>query len=768
METGPEHNGLDRSGFEVVHHPVPRKDAHPKVSGQAIYTADVFVPNMAFAKLLRSPVAHARIRSIDASAALQRPGIVGIVTGADLAQLHSPRYGHAIQDHPVLAIDKVRYVGEPVAAIIAEDEATAQEAIDDVVVDYEELPPVLTAEEALVPDAALVHEVGYSAGVSPGHVEVNTEARRTNICQENHVRWGDIDAAFARAAHVIEADYVYPMTFAYPMEPYVAIADYSVDGLTIHSCAQHPYIVRHDVANVFGLPLNRVRLISPYIGGGYGAKSYTKIEPLTAVCSWKVGRPVRLQLTVEESILTTRADDSRVHVRTAVDAKGKLLARQATVYLNTGAYAENSPLVCSKTAIRILGPYVYEAVDITSYAVYTNTCPASSYRGFGINQVGLAAEGQINELAHELGREPIDFRLQNLADSGQRFFPKMRPLTADVKGDVRKLAQALRWDTPLPPKHGRGMGILVTDAGAQPVGRSEVRVHGDGSVTVLSGSAEMGQGSKTVLGQIAAEEFGVPLENVRVIQSDTAMAPFARSTGADRTTTLEGRTVLGACVEAKEQIRMMAADIWETAPEDIVLERTGVMSEGRRMTWGQAIGKYFSLADMEVTGRAHIRQKDEFAEVPPWWEPCVAAVEVSVDSATGQVRVEKLVTLADVGLAINPATTEGQDLGSATMGMGVALGEELVYDGQQLANGNILSYRVPRFGDMPGAITSLLVENRDGIGPYGAKGIGDGPTSVMCAAISEAIYQAVGVRLREAPFTPERVWRALQAVAEVP
>jgi CO/xanthine dehydrogenase Mo-binding subunit len=369
----------------------------------------------------------------------------------------------------------------------------------------------------------------------------------------------------------------------------------------------------------------------------------------------------------------------------------------------------------------------------------------------------------MNELARELGRDAIDFRLQSLADSGERFFPKMRPLTADVKGDVKKLAQALGWGRPLPPNHGRGMGILVTDAGAQPVGRSEVRVHGDGSVTVLSGSAEMGQGSKTVLGQIAAEEFGVPLTDVRVIQSDTAMAPFARSTGADRTTTLEGRTVLGACLEAKEQIRQMAADIWETAPEDIALEPTGVMSEGRKMTWGQVIGAYFSLADMEVTGRAHIRQKDEFAEVPPWWEPCMAGVEVEVDPGTGRIRVHKLVTLADIGLAINPSTSEGQDLGSATMGMGVALGEELVYDGQQLANGSMLEYRVPRFQDMPPEVTSLLVENRDGIGPYGAKGIGDGPTSVMCAAIGEAIYEAVGVRLHQAPFTPERVWRAIQA-----
>jgi CO/xanthine dehydrogenase Mo-binding subunit len=212
----------------------------------------------------------------------------------------------------------------------------------------------------------------------------------------------------------------------------------------------------------------------------------------------------------------------------------------------------------------------------------------------------------------------------------------------------------------------------------------------------------------------------------------------------------------------------MAADIWEAAAEDIALDRYGVISEGRRMSWGEVIGRYFSLSDMEVTGRAHIRQKDEFAELPPWWEPCAAAVEVAVDPDTCKVRVVKLATLADVGLAINPATAEGQDLGSATMGMGVALGEQLVYEGQQLANGNMLDYRVPRFSDLPREVVGLLAENRDGIGPYGSKGIGDGPTSVMCAAIAEGIYQAVGVRLYEAPFTPDRIWRALRTANSHP
>ncbi len=761
-DAGTDSTMPDELGFHVVHHSVPRKDGVPKLTGQAIYTADIHPPRMAHAKLLRSPLAHARITSIDVSAALERPGVIAVVTGDDLRSLNSATYGHAIKDHPVLAMEKVRYIGEPVAAVVAEDEITAQEALDDILVEYDELTAVITAEDALADEAPLVHERSYEAGVSPGHVEVDTSKKRSNVCQENHVRWGDVDAAFARAATVIKGDYVYPMTFAYPMEPYVSIADYTEEGLTVHSCGQHLYMVRHDVAEVFGLPLNRVRMVTPLIGGGYGAKSYTKIEPLAAVCSWKAQRPVRLQLSVEESILTTRADDARVHIETAVDANGKLLARRAVIYMNTGAYAENSPLVSSKAAIRILGPYVYEAVDITSYAVYTNTCPASSYRGFGISQIGLPAEGQMNELADLLGEDPLQFRLKNLADSGQRFFPKKRPLTADAKGDITKAAEAIGWSDPLPPNHGRGLAILVTDAGAVPVGRSEVRVHGDGSVTVYSGSTEMGQGSKTVLAQIAAEEFGASLDQVRVMQSDTALVPFARSTGADRTTTLEGRTVLQACVEAKEQIRAMAADIWEASVDDVVMERTGVMSEGRRMTWGEVIGTYFDLPDMEVTGRAHIRQKDEFAELPPWWEPAVAAVEVEVNPDTGKVTLKKLATVADVGLAINPAMSEGQDLGSATMGMGVALGEELVYDGQQLANGSILDYRVPRFSDLPPEVHGILVENQDGIGPYGAKGIGDGPTSAMCAAIANGIHQVTGVWLHEAPFTPERVWRATQ------
>ncbi|MHB8621428.1 MAG: xanthine dehydrogenase family protein molybdopterin-binding subunit, partial [Chloroflexota bacterium] len=544
---------------------------------------------------------------------------------------------------------------------------------------------------------------------------------------------------------------------------YVALADFTDDMLTVHSCAQHLYIVRHDVAEVFGLPLNRVRIITPFIGGGYGSKSYTKIEPLTAVCSWKVRRPVRLQLTIEEAILTTRADDSRVHLRTALDENGRVIGRQGTVYMNTGAYAENSPLVSNKAAVRLVGPYAYEAVDISSYAVYTNTCPASSYRGFGVSQVTLAGEVQMDELASSIGMDAVEFKRKNLAESGQRFFPKKRGLTADLKGDVEKLAAAIGWGKPLPKNRGRGIAVAVSDGGAQPVGRSEVRFHGDGSLTVMTGATEMGQGSRTVLAQIAAEEFGVSMDKVQVVQSDTGITPFARSTGAARTTTLEGLTVQGACREAKEQLREMAAELWEALAEDIRMEPQGVvLDEVRRMGWSEIIGAYFKISDMEVIGRSAIRETGDLAELPPFWEPSITGVEVEVDPDTGRITLHKLVTVCDVGLAINPELCDGQDNGSAVMGLGVALGEELIFDGQQLANASMLDYRVPRFSDVPEEFHSILVENRDGIGPYGAKGIGDGPTSTMCAAISNAVFQATGVRLHQAPFTPERVWRAMQ------
>jgi CO/xanthine dehydrogenase Mo-binding subunit len=753
----------DAKNFAVVNHSVPRADGVAKVTGTATYASDITLERMAWAKLLRSPFAHAKILSIDVSEAKRQPGVIDVLTGNNLGPLH-PYYGHAVKDHPLLAIGKVRFVGEPVAAVIAEDELSAQEALDKIKVDYEELTPVLDVKNALAPGAVLVHGTDYLGGAFRGFDDFTDFPGSTkNICQDVHVEWGDVDAAFASATHIVEGEFYFPMVYAYAMEPYVAVADYDPNGqLTVYSSAQHPFMVRHDLAEVFDLPLNSVRVIVPYVGGGFGSKSYTKIEPLTAACSWKVSRPVKLQLNVEEAFLTTRSDDARVYIRTAADRNGKLVAKHATIHLNTGAYAENSPMVCRKAANRIVGPYRFPNVKIDCLAIYTNTVPASSYRGLGAAQITFPVESQMDELALKIGCDPQEFRLRNLAHSGESIHPGLRPIDADVPGDVRIAHEVLLSNGPLAPKHGRSVCCSCSDAGAHPVTLAMVQVYADGSVSVLSGSTEIGQGSHTVLAQIAAEEMGVPLEKVKVLGTDTAVMLFERSTGASRTTTLMGRAVMEACREAIAQCKSMAAEILSVPASELIEERGGIRHGKEWLTWPEIMERYFQMEGCSIIGRAYLRRAGPFKSVPIFWEIGVVGTEIALDEETGKISLDTLVTVGDVGLAIHPAMTESQDLGAATMGLGVGLFEELIYDGQQLMNGTMLEYRVPRFSDLARRVELKLVQNQDGVGPYGAKGGGEGSVNPIGACLANALYQAAGVRIRSLPLTPERVWKALQ------
>ncbi|MGZ8485308.1 MAG: xanthine dehydrogenase family protein molybdopterin-binding subunit, partial [Candidatus Binatia bacterium] len=531
--------------FHIVNHSIPRRDGRVKVTGKAQYVADLRLIGMAYAKVLRSPVAHAKIISIDKSKAEAHPGVYCVVTGYDLDGLN-PYFGHAVKDHPLLAIDKVRYTGEPVAAVVAVDERTAFEALEFIDVKYEELKGIFTPQQALAKDAPLLHERKFEAGALRGFEGEVTAGKGTNICQTHKIQWGDVDKAFKEAAAVVEGDYYFPMTYAYAMEPYVAIADVSDQGVNVYSSAQHPFMVRHDLKAIFNLPVSKVRLIVPFVGGGYGSKSYTKVEPLVAACSWKAKRPVKLQLTVEEAMLTTRSDDAYTWMRTAVDKNGKIIARQAKIMMNTGAYAENSPLVVEKSTNRCVGPYAIANVLIENMSLYTNTVPASSYRGFGCAQVTLPGESQIDELAAKIGKDPYQFRLENAAKPGEEFFPGMRPFDGTLKQDLDTAAKAIGWGTPLAKGHGRTVAVSGSDAGAYPLTSTAVRVHADGSATIMTGSTELGQGSHTVLPQIAAEELGIAYDQVNVVSSDTAITPYDRSTGASRTTTLMGSAVMEA------------------------------------------------------------------------------------------------------------------------------------------------------------------------------------------------------------------------------
>lgn len=738
---------------------VPRRDGIAKVTGAARFTTDLSVPGMAWAKIVRSPYPHARIRSVDTSAARVLPGVIAAVSAADLADVEL-YYGHALADHPLIADGVVRYAGEAVVGIVAEDAATADEAAALVLVDYEPLPLVTTVEAALADGAPVLHEREAAQRPHRGFEE-EIERDHPNVCSSSTQKWGDIDEAFAAADLVVEGDFRYPISYAYAMEPYTAIAEWSDGGLTVWSSCQHPFMVREDLARCFALPLSRVRVIVPYVGGGYGSKSYTKIEPLTAALALRAGRPVKLALSIDESILTTRGDGAAIHIASAFDADGRLRGRRAEISLNTGAYAENSPLVGRKAANRISGPYRIPAVEVTCRVIYTNTAPASSFRGFGAPQGNFAAESQMDEAAERLGLDPLVIRLKNVVEPGEALWPKVRGLDADLNADLCLAAEALDWWMPPAAGRGRGIAISASDAGSEPVSTSIVRVQADGSVTVTVGSTEIGQGSSTVLAQIAAAEMGVPLDRVQLLQSDTSAVSYDRSTGASRTTTIVGLAIQSAAADARAQLLDAARDALANGGT-VEPASDGVLVDGVHHDWGAVVRAWFAGAGGEIVGRGYVRRAGTTQAMPPFWEIGCVGAEVSVDESTGQIRVEHLVTVGDVGCAINPQLVESQDVGAAIMGLGMAMSEELVYtaDGN-LLSGNLVEYRVPRAGDIP-RFTTILAERGDGVGVYGAKGGGEGSLNPVAAALANAVQRATGVRLREAPFTPERVWRALQ------
>jgi CO/xanthine dehydrogenase Mo-binding subunit len=739
---------------------VPRRDGVAKVTGAATYATDVMLPGLAHAKILRSPYPHARIRSIDKTAARAHPGVIAVVSADDLADVELV-YGHALADHPLIAVDKVRYAGEPVVGVVAEDAVTAEEALALVEVEYEPLPWLTDVRAALAPDAPIIHE---KPGEQRAHRGFEEDIERThpNVCSTSRQQWGDVDAAFAAADLVVEGEFRYPRCYAYAMEPYTTVASWSEGRLTVWTSCQHPYMVRDDLAHCFRLSLSAVRVVVPYVGGGYGSKSYTKIEPLTSALALRAGRPVRLALSVEEAILTTRGDAADIRIASAFDREGHLLGRRAEVLLDTGGYAENSPLVARKAANRLGGPYRIPALDVRSSAVYTNTAPASSFRGFGAPQVVFAGESQMDEAAERLHLDPLELRRRNVLRRGERGWPKVRGIDADVGADIELAAEELDWAADSAAGRGKAVCVSASDAGSEPVTTAVLRVHADGSVTVMAGSTEIGQGSSTVLAQIAAGEMSVPLERVNLVQSDTANVSYDRSTGASRTTTLMGLAIQRAAQDARAQLVRWAEESLAPDGPTVIEEADGVSIGGRHHDWGALVRAWFGGASGEVVGRGYLRRAGATEEMPPFWEVGCVGVEASVDEETGEIHLERLVTVGDVGAAINPQLVESQDIGAAVMGLGMAMREELVYEDGNLINGNLFDYRVPRAADIP-PLRTVLVERGDGVGTYGAKGGGEGALNPVAPAIANAVYRAAGIRLREAPFTPERVWRALQA-----
>jgi CO/xanthine dehydrogenase Mo-binding subunit len=742
-----------------------RVDAEEKVTGRARFTGDLVVPGMLHGKILRSPVPHARIERIDASRAESLPGVTAVLTGRDILDLPNPLYGHAIRDRPILAVDVVRFVGEPVAAVAAEDVATALEALDLIEVEYADLPLVDTLDKALAPDAPRLHDVdSLQLGLFHG---LGGFRPYDNVCYYHTIRQADegLEAAFERAEIVVEDDYTFPAVYQYAMEPHTVVAAWGRDSITVWASCQHPYLVRAELADLFELAASRVRVIVSYLGGGFGSKSYTKLEPLTVALARKAGHPVRIALSVEEAMVTTRRHNMKCRMRTAATAEGRLVARQVRLWLDTGAYADNGPRVVATAADAAPGPYRWEHVAVDAWGVYTNRPPAGSYRAFGATHLQWIGESQVDEVARRAALDALTIRERNLLRPGQPVRPGGKPLDADLVGDVRKLAEALDWTAPKPPGVGRGISVGLLAAGAHPVSSAILRLEADGRATLLVSSTEMGQGVRTVLGQLVAQELALPLDRIHVPGADTWMTPYDRSTGASRSTTLAGTAVQRAALDVREQLLHLAAQIWGVEPDQIGLRQAAVWWGDESMSYPELFRRHFGLSGGELVGRGRVQpegSEGSYAAGPYFWEVCVGGVELEVDRETGRVHVRRLVSVADVGQAVNPQLIKAQEMGATLQGLGNALFEEMIFSDGQLLNGTLLDYHVPTTEDMPQAFTSVLAENEDGPGPYGLKGVGEGALAAVPAAIANALAD-LGIHMTEMPFTPERVWRAMQA-----
>jgi len=732
-----------------------RVGGRERVTGEQRFVGDVRLNNALHVKLVTLDCARARILGVETADAERVPGLRAVITAADLPD-PMPRFGPVYQDRPVLAAGETKFHGEPVAAVAAETEEAAEEAAARVRVRFEELPAVLTVEQALDPAAPLVQEPCLREG----------PLATTNTLRTWQFGWGDVDAATAPC--VVENTYTFPMVTHFAIEPHVFMASADHDGITVWSAIQHPYMLQSGIAKLLGLPIAKVRVVAPDPGGAFGGKQHAKFEPLIAFLALRTRRPVRLALTLAQTFQAVRRAAYTVRMRTGFAADGTICFQDVDTNCLLGAYADIGVRVVSKSTYLMCGPYRVPDARVHVRALLSHTPPATAFRGFGTPQVAWAVESQMDEGARQLGIDRLEIRLRNLAHRGEDVVLGDKPADGDWHQSLRKAADAINWGSPLPANRGRGIGVGVKSSATTGASYAIVRLHMDGSATVMAGTSDMGQGARTVLSQIAAEELGLALDGVHVVMGDTGMAPFDLQTSASRSTVFMGTAVAQACRDVKRQLGEMATNAFGAGADEVEVEvnRGTVRVNGRELSFPHLLLEGFGGVRGEVIGVGSRRGETDTSHplggAPSFYEFNCTAVEVEVDTETGELLVVKHVSVADVGKALNPAHVEGQDEGAAIMGLGHTLMEQLIFDEHGcIVNLGALDYRIPTTKDVPLELHSLLVENEDGPGPYGAKGAGEGGLFAVSPAVASAVTEAAGVVLRDLPLTPERVWRAL-------
>ena len=725
-----------------------------RVSGLQEYVADIRLPDVLEAKLVTVDCARARIISIDTSAAMQVPGVRLVMTASDLPE-PMPRFGPQQEDRPVIATGETKYHGDPVAIVAAETKDAATEAARLVRVEYEELPAVFTVAAALDPAAPLVQDPS---------LRPKDPLASTNVLHEHRVGWGDLDAVHADL--VVENSYSFPIVTHFAIEPHAFMAAPDGDGIAIWSSIQHPNWLQKIISKLLSLPLSKVRVYAPDPGGGFGGKQHTKYEPLVAFAALKTGRPVRLILTLEETFQAVRRAACEIHVRTGLNSDGKLVFQDIKADYLIGAYADIADRVVGKGSYPAAGPYNVPAVRILARSILSHTVPSTAFRGFGNPQVNWAVESNLDEGARALGMDRLDIRLRNLARKGDAFIPFDTPADGDWDQTVRRAAELIGWDRPPAPGRGRGIAVGIKSGPTTGLSYSTVRLLGDGSVVVFAGTSDMGQGARTVFAQIAAQELGAPLDWVTVVMGDTAIVPYDQQTSASRSTVLMGNSVLKACRAVQAQIRTMAARLHSLDESQITVDGGRVRLPDRELTILEVLKPGLGRLGGEVVGNGEARKEAEASHplggAPAFFEFNCTAVEAEVDEGTGDVTIVKHVTVSDVGKALNPLQVRMQDEGAAIQGLGHTLMEHYIFDEKgRIRNLGAIDYRIPTSMDLPLDLHSETIENGDGPGPYGSKGMSEGALLCVASAVAAAVRDATGVVIRDLPLTPERVWRAL-------
>jgi xanthine dehydrogenase molybdenum-binding subunit len=748
--------------YSVIGQRVPKLDAMDKATGRAAYGHDVHLPGMLAGKILYAGVPHARIVSIDVSRAKKLPGVKAVIAGAD----NPPRkFGYG-KDNTPLKADKVRCYRDEVAAVAAVDEDTAEEALELIRVEYEELPAIFNPAAALAPDAPLIHE-----------------DKKSNLFTRYNYSHGEAERAFDSADVVVESNFELPYANHSAMETSFCLAAFDLQGrLALWSTTQIPFLLQRDLSEALGIPGRDVRVIQPAIGGAFGrGLDVYPFEPIAALLAKASGKPVRVAFTREEEFIASATrQPARVHIRTAAKRDGTLWAREARLLLDAGAYISwgaVTPLVMMETVASLYRvPHARFVADV----VYTNNPPTGAMRGYGNPQSTFFVEVQMDELAGKLGMDPVELRLQNANRPNEETPQGLKITSCGLRECITEVAERIGWERKQAAGNiRRGIGIACTMnvGGGARIYRSDgcgatVKVDDFGRVTLVTGSTEIGQGSETVLAQIVAEALGVRVEDVSVINSDTSIKPWDVGTHASRTTFIAGNAAWLAALDAKRQILDAAAKTLGVAPD-------ALEARDRLIRVKDDGGK--SVAFDKVVRGMHYREGGSVVIGTGWYDPPTKlvdkdtykgnisaaygfgaqAAEVEVDVETGKVRVLKIVAAHDVGRAINPMYVEGQIEGGIQMGIGYALTEELqVRDGRVL-NPSFLDYRVPTALDMP-KIETVIIETSDPEGPFGAKGVGEMGVTPTAPAIANAIYDAIGVRMTQLPMTAERVLKAIK------